>query len=118
MKVRFNNEFLNELSSHSYSIYLLQRLIMRYIFYKKYFQNNEIIRFFFEFITILLFAIIFDKYTFFIDKYFNRQISKGEIFESKMYKAEKKKVQEDKDGAQNRNEEAINLLKKLNLIRI
>ena len=36
-----------------------------------------------KFITILLIAIIFDKYTFFIDKYFKRQISRVEIFEFK-----------------------------------
>jgi hypothetical protein len=74
MKIRFNNGFLTLLNSHSYSIYLLQRIVMRYIFYKKYFKSNEIIRFFFEFITILLFAIIFDKYTFFIDQYFKNDI--------------------------------------------
>ena len=80
MKIRFNNEFLNLLNSHSYSIYLLQRLVMRYVFFKQFFKKNEIIRFFFEFITILLFAIIFDKYTFCIDKYFKRQISKAKAF--------------------------------------
>jgi hypothetical protein len=79
-KIRFNNEFLTLLNSHSYSIYLLQRIVMRYIFFKKYFISNEILRFFFEFITILLFAIIFDKYTSLIDKYFKRPISRGEIF--------------------------------------
>ena len=87
MKIRFNNEFLNLLSSHSYSIFLLQRLVMRYVFFKNFFSKNEIIRFFFEFITILLMAIIFDKYTFFIDKYFKRQISRIEVFEFKENKA-------------------------------
>lgn len=52
MKIRFNNGFLNLLSSHSYSIFLLQRLVMRYIFFKNFFSNNEIIRFFFEFTNI------------------------------------------------------------------
>lgn len=116
MKIRFNNEFLTELSSHSYSIYLLQRLVMRYVFFKKGFQNNEIIRFFFEFITILLFAIIFDKYTAFIDKYFKRQISKKELFEFKKYKIEKNKIQEDIDEALKRNQETIKLLTKTNII--
>ena len=54
MKIRFNNEFLNLLNSHSFSIYLLQRIVMRLIYFKQYFQNNELIGFFFEFILIIL----------------------------------------------------------------
>jgi len=75
MKVRFNNDFLDLLNSHSYSIYLLQRVVMRIIYYKKYILHNELIRFFFEFITILFITSIFDKYTLFIDKYFKRESS-------------------------------------------
>ena len=75
MKVRFNNDFLNLLNSHSYSIYLLQRVVMRIIYYKKYLLHNELIRFFFEFITILFITSIFDKYTLFIDKYFKSESS-------------------------------------------
>ena len=75
MKVRFNNDFLNLLNSHSYSIYLLQRVVMRIIYYKKYILHNELIRFFFEFITILFITSVFDKYTLFIDKYFKRESS-------------------------------------------
>ena len=75
MKVRFNNDFLNLLNSHSYSIYLLQRVVMRIIYYKKYFLHNELIRFFIEFIAILFITSIFDKYTLFIDKYFKRESS-------------------------------------------
>ena len=70
LKVRFNNEFLTLLNSHSYSIYLLQRVVMRFVYLKKYFQNNEFIRFFFEFSMILLISIIFDYYAIFIDKIF------------------------------------------------
>ena len=70
MKIRFNNEFLNLLNSHSFSIYLLQKIVMRFIYFKQYFQNNELIRFFFEFILILLISTIFDKYTNCIDYYF------------------------------------------------
>ena len=73
MKVRFGNEFLTLLNSHSYSIYLLQRLIMRYVQYKHYFQKNEFIRFFFEFSMILFISIIFDNSTYFIDKLFNKK---------------------------------------------
>lgn len=67
MKIRFNNGFLNLLNSHSYSIYLLQRAIMRFIWYKKYFNSNIFIRFFIVFILILLSSCIFDKYTSFIN---------------------------------------------------
>ena len=73
MKVRFKNNFLQLLSSHSYSIYLLQRVVMRFVYYKHYFEKNEIIRFFFEFIVIILISILFDKYTSFIDKFFKRE---------------------------------------------
>lgn len=61
MKIRFNNEFLNLLNSHSYSIYLLQRAIMKFICYKKYFDSNNFIRFFIEFILILFSSCMFDK---------------------------------------------------------
>ena len=33
LKVRFKNEFLTLLNSHSYSIYLLQRLVMRFVYF-------------------------------------------------------------------------------------
>ena len=76
MKIRFNNEFLNLLNSHSFSIYLLQRIVMNFFYFKQYFQNNELIRFFFEFILILLISTIFDKYTTCIDYYFRGKIEK------------------------------------------
>lgn len=58
------------MNSHSFSIYLLQRIVMRFVCYKKLFENNELIRFFFEFILILLVSSTFDKFTTFIDYYF------------------------------------------------
>lgn len=73
MKVRFSNEFLTLLNSHSYSIYLLQRLVMKYVQNKHYFQKNEFIRFFFEFSMILFISITFDNSTNFIDKIFNKK---------------------------------------------
>lgn len=85
MKIRFNNEFLKLLNRHSFSIYLLQRVVMKFIFYKKYFQNNEFIRFFFIFITILFISNLFDKYTGFIDKIFDIK-----YFENKKKLAKKK----------------------------
>ena len=73
MKIKFKNEFLNLLNSHSFSIYLLQRVVMKFIFHKKYFQNYEFIRFFFIFITILFISNLFDNYTGFINKIFDRK---------------------------------------------
>ena len=80
MKIRFNNEFLCLLNSHSFSIYLLQRIIMRFIYFKKLFQNNELIRFFFEFILILLISSTFDKFTAGIDYYFRDKKNQKKAF--------------------------------------
>ena len=74
LKIRFENEFLRLLNTHSFSIYLLQRLVMRFIYFKKYFRFSNILRFFVEFILILLISIIFDTYTTFIDKILNKKI--------------------------------------------
>ena len=79
MKVRFENEFLTLLNAHSYSIYLFQRLVMRFIYIKQYFKNNEFIRFFFEFSIILFISITFDQYISFIDKIFNKKNSLNTI---------------------------------------
>ena len=67
MKIKFKNELLNLLNTHSYSIYLLQRLVMIYITKKGYFTNNEFIGFFIEFLLVILISTIFDKYTICID---------------------------------------------------
>ena len=72
MKIRFKNNFLFLLNSHSYSIYLLQRIVMIYIYRKGHFKNNEFIGFFCEFIIVIMLAILFDKYTIFIDNFFKR----------------------------------------------
>ena len=61
MKIRFNNEFLIFLNSHSFSIYLLQRVIMNFIRHKKYFENHEFIRLSFEFTAIISLSCLFDK---------------------------------------------------------
>ena len=80
MKVRFRNEFLTLLNSHSYSIYLLQRIVMRFVKIKKYFKKNEFIRFFSEFSIILFISIIFDDYTHFIDNIFNNKNEKKNLY--------------------------------------
>ena len=67
IKIKFNNPFLTLLNNHSYSIYLLQRLVMRHIHKKRYFKNHEFISFFLQFLLVIFMAIIFDKYTFFIN---------------------------------------------------
>ena len=74
MKIKFKNDFLDLLTSHSYSIHILQRIVMIYILKKGYFENNDFIKFFFEFLLVILIAILFDKYTNFIDKLLSRKI--------------------------------------------
>jgi len=75
MKIRLYNQFLLFLNSHSFSIYLLQRIVMSFISYKNFFKKNEFIRLFFEFIAIISFSCIFDKYTK-IDKLFSNKNNK------------------------------------------
>ena len=68
MKIKFNNEFLNLLNKHSFTIYLLQRVVMIHIFERKYLRNNVFIRFFFEFILVIFVSDLFDNYFSFIEK--------------------------------------------------
>jgi peptidoglycan/LPS O-acetylase OafA/YrhL len=77
MKIRFKNEFLLFLNTHSYSIYLLQRQVMIIFFRKRYFCNNEFIRFFIMFFIILFESNLFDKYTNFINKIFDNKFNKS-----------------------------------------
>ena len=77
MKIKLKNEFLNLLSNHSFSIYLFQRLVMLHILKKGYFENHIFIKFIFEFLLVIFIAIIFDKYTKFIDNTFKKKIIKN-----------------------------------------
>ena len=70
MKVQFKNDFLKFLNSHSFSIYLLQRISMIIVYRKKLFINNNFIQISFEFTSTFFLASLFDKYTAFIDQYF------------------------------------------------
>jgi membrane-bound acyltransferase YfiQ involved in biofilm formation len=72
MKVKFDNEFLKFLNVHSYSIYLLQRVILTTFEEKKYLEEYECLRVFLQIILIILIASTFDYSTSFIDKYFKR----------------------------------------------
>lgn len=72
IKVQFNNVFLKFLNSHSYSIYLLQRLVMWIVYRKRIFKNNNFIQISFEFTSIFFIASLFDKYTILIDLFFKR----------------------------------------------
>jgi hypothetical protein len=72
MKVKFNNDFLKFLNSHSYSIYLLQRLVMWIVYKMKIFRKSDFIQISFEFASIFFIASFFDKYTSFIDKIFKK----------------------------------------------
>ena len=79
MKVRLNNNFLSFLNSHSYSIYLLQRLVMIIVYKKRLLIKYDFIRMSFEFTSIFFIACLFDKYTHFIDKRFNRNVFKSKL---------------------------------------
>ena len=70
IKVKFNNAFLKFLNSHSFSIYLLQRLVMSIVKRKRIFNHSDFFQISFEFATIFFIASFFDKYTSFIDKLF------------------------------------------------
>ena len=72
MKVKFDNEFLKFLNAHSYSIYLLQRIILSIFSKKKYLENYECMRILLQFSLIILISTTFDYSTSFIDKYFKR----------------------------------------------
>ena len=64
-KIKLNNDFLQFLNSHSYSIYLLQKLILWVTYEKKIFKNDNFIQISFEFISIFFISSIFDKYNLF-----------------------------------------------------
>ena len=72
MKIKFDNEFLHFLNAHSYSIYLLQRVILTTFNEKKYLEEYECLRLFLQIILIILIATTFDYSTSFIDKFFKR----------------------------------------------
>jgi len=74
MKIKFKNEFLKFLNAHSYSIYLLQRLVMMIIYEKKIFIYNDFIQIFFEFSSIFCIASFFDKYSIYLNKIFSKKI--------------------------------------------
>lgn len=76
IKVKFNNEFLKFLNSHSYSIYLLQRLVMWIVIKKRILQNHNFIQISFEFTSIIFISTLFDKYTFFVDKLLKKSYKK------------------------------------------
>ena len=83
IKVKFNNDLLKFLNSHSYSIYHLQRLVMMIVSEKKIFNNNNFIQISFEFSAIFFIASLFDKYTVFIDKKFKRNSNHITIYNNK-----------------------------------
>ena len=79
MKIRFSNAFLKLLNTHSYSIYLFQRIIMIFVYKKKLFTKNDFIRIPFIFCSTLLISIFFDKHTGFVNRLFKLNICKYEI---------------------------------------
>jgi len=79
MKVKFDNEFLKFLNVHSYSIYLLQRVILGIFSEKKYLEQYECLRILLQFGLIILITTTFDYSTSFIDKYFKRVDNRLEL---------------------------------------
>ena len=73
MKIKFESNFLTLLNSHSYSIYLLQRLVMIHIHKKRFFEKHEFISFYIQFLIVIFISIIFDKYTYFINDLFKKK---------------------------------------------
>ena len=78
LKVKFINDFLIFCNSHSFSIYLLQRLVLWIVYKKNIFANNDFIRVSFEFTSIFVIASLFDKYTIFIDNFIKKKSKKLE----------------------------------------
>ena len=82
MKIRFDNEFLRFLNIHSYSIYFLQKVVLRTFYEEKYLKKLENIRIMIQFVLIIFIATIFDYSTSFIDKYFKRVDHRLEVKEN------------------------------------
>ena len=79
MKVRFDNEFLRFLNSHSFTIYLMQKVVLQTFFIKKYLKKHGFIKIFVQFILILYISTTFDKYTKFIDNLFESKERKNKV---------------------------------------
>ena len=77
MKIQFKNDFLKFMNSHSYSIFLLQRIIFILISEKGIFKDYPFIRFFIQFSVVVLISCIFDKYTIYIDIFLKYRINKN-----------------------------------------
>jgi hypothetical protein len=70
MKIKLKNDLLKFLNTHSYSIYLFQRLIMLITFEKKIFINSDFAQIFFEFTSLFFISSLYDKYIVFLNKIF------------------------------------------------
>ena len=73
MKIKLKNDFLKYLNVHSYSIYLLQRLVFLIIYKMRIFINSGFIQIFFEFSSIFCIASLFDKYAVYLNKIFSKK---------------------------------------------
>ena len=80
MKIKLKNDFLKFLNIHSYSIYLLQRLVMMIINEKRIFINSDFTQTFFEFSSLFCIVSFFDKYSVYLNKIF--QIKKYAIIKN------------------------------------
>jgi peptidoglycan/LPS O-acetylase OafA/YrhL len=93
MKVRLDNGFLDFLNAHSYSMYLLQNLVLQIFRKKNLFIAHEFIRIFIEFLFIIVISTTFDFITsYFIDKYFKKKDNQSENSENVDIRDSKDKI--------------------------
>jgi len=75
MKVKINNDFLNFLGNHSYSIYLLQKIVILIVYKKQIFKNSDFIRISFELTSIFFISALFDKNIMYIEKMLKKKLN-------------------------------------------
>ena len=90
MKVKINNDFLRFLNSHSFSIYLLQKIVTLIVYKKQIFKDSDFIKISFEFSSIFFLSSLFDKSTTFIDKFAKKKLVS--IYNKKYISLENKKI--------------------------
>lgn len=76
MKFRLDNPFLQFLGRHTFSIYILQRIPMRFLEARGIFIDDHVTMFILSFLTTCLLAIVFDCFLSWLDsRIFDRKVS-------------------------------------------
>ena len=83
MKIQFKNDFLKLMSSHSYSIFILQRLVFIFISEKGIFKDYPFIRFSIQFSVVVFKSCISDKYNIYLDIFLKNRINKNKTKKEK-----------------------------------